>query len=73
MSDFSWVLVKDIIRKAGGPTAVAKAIARRHSTVIEWERVPAEHARSVARLAGLHPSEVRPDIYDRPGGTGEAA
>lgn len=58
--------VSDIIKRAGGPSAVARAVQRDHSTVVGWRRVPAEHARKVAELARLHPHEVRPDIYDPP-------
>jgi hypothetical protein len=58
--------IKEIIRLAGGPSKVARALARSHTTVIGWERVPAEHARRVAVLAGLHPSKVRADLYDEP-------
>lgn len=58
--------VAEIIRAAGGPARIAKALRRHHASVLGWRRVPAEHARTVARLAGLDPSEVRPDLYDPP-------
>ena len=58
--------VKEVIRAAGGPSRLGQAIGRRHVTVLRWRQVPAEHARAVARLAGLHPSQVRPDLYDPP-------
>jgi len=35
--------------------------------------VPAERALEIARLAGVDPFEVRPDIYPAPSKTGEAA
>jgi len=53
----------EIIRRAGGPVHVAVQLGRSHSTVIGWRRVPAEHAPTVARLAGLTPHDVRPDVY----------
>ena len=28
--------------------------------------IPAERAREIARITGLHPSDVRPDLYDPP-------
>ena len=58
--------VAEITKAAGGPVRVAKAIKRNHATVLQWRRVPAEHVRTVARLAGLDPSDVRPDLYDPP-------
>lgn len=57
---------KDIIAKAGGVTRVARAVGLTHPSVSVWERVPPRHVRTVAKLAGLHPSEVRPDLYDAP-------
>ena len=61
--------VTDIIKAAGGPSRIAREISRSHATVIGWQRgnrVPAEHARDVAKMAGLDPSQVRPDLYDAP-------
>ena len=56
--------IKGIIRQAGGPSRVAKATGlRSHATVIGWRRVPAEHARTVARMAGLTPRDLRPDVF----------
>ena len=55
----------DIVKLAGGPSVIARAIRRDHSTVVGWKRIPAGHARKVAALAGLHPSDVRPDVYDQ--------
>ena len=58
--------VAEIIKAAGGPARVAKAIGRTHATVLGWRRVPAEHVRNVARLARLDPNDLRPDLYDPP-------
>ena len=54
---------REIIRRAGGPLKVAKAVGRHHATVIGWRRVPAEHARTVARMAALTPHDLRPDVF----------
>ena len=58
--------VREIIKAAGGASRVGREIGRHHATVLGWERVPAEHARQVAELAGVHPHDVRPDVYDPP-------
>ena len=55
---------QSIIRRAGGPTKVARAIGlRSHATVIGWKRVPDVHVRIVARMAGLTPHDLRPDVF----------
>lgn len=58
--------ISDLIRKAGGPSRVARELKRHHTSVLGWTKVPAEHARAVAKLAAVHPCEVRPDLYDPP-------
>jgi DNA-binding transcriptional regulator YdaS (Cro superfamily) len=57
---------RTIITLAGGPSRVARAIGVHHSSVVKWTRVPPLRARAVARLAGLQPHDVRPDIYPPP-------
>lgn len=54
---------REIIRRAGGPLKVAKAVGRHHATVIGWHRVPAEHVRTVSRMSGLSPHIIRPDVF----------
>lgn len=58
---------KQIIAKAGGVVKVARALGLTHPSVSVWKQVPPPHVRAVANMAGLHPSEVRPDLYDPPG------
>ena len=55
--------VHDIVRLAGGAKVIARAINRSPSGVPAWRRVPEEHVLTVAHLAGLHPHQVRPDLY----------
>ncbi|PYD79961.1 hypothetical protein ACM0P6_02970 [Komagataeibacter sucrofermentans] len=54
---------REIIRRAGGPLKVGKAVNRHHATVIGWKQVPAVHARTVAEMAGLTPHDLRPDVF----------
>ncbi|MBB2157226.1 hypothetical protein HLH33_13045 [Gluconacetobacter diazotrophicus] len=58
--------VSSIIKRAGGVVAVARAINRHPSTISGWRRVPAEVAVDVAQLAGLEPSDIRPDVFRDP-------
>lgn len=54
---------RDIIRAAGGPSHVARLIGKKHSTISEWSRVPAEHVAAVAKASGIAPSVIRPDVF----------
>ncbi|XRB28335.1 helix-turn-helix domain-containing protein [Novacetimonas hansenii] len=54
---------REIIRRAGGPLKVAKAVGRHHATVIGWRRVPAEHVRTVSRMCGIPSHIIRPDVF----------
>lgn len=65
--------IAEIIKRAGGVAKLARAIGRHHATVLRWKRVPAEHARTVAQLAGVPRHELRPDIFDPPSQQREAA
>lgn len=75
--------IKQIIRSSGGPSKIGKEISRHHTTVLKWERVPAEHVLAVSRLSGIPVWKIRPDVFPAPisagavdapeNGTGEAA
>ncbi|MBL7237682.1 MAG: helix-turn-helix domain-containing protein [Komagataeibacter hansenii] len=54
---------REIIRLAGGPSKVARASGRHHATVIGWARIPAEHVLTIARMSGISPHEIRPDVF----------
>lgn len=56
----------------GGLVKLADALGIKHQSFYSWERVPAKRVLKVARLAGIDPCEVRPDIYPAPSNTGEA-
>ena len=56
--------IKDIIAKAGGAVALARALGIKHSSVCDWRQVPAERLPEVARLTGIPPHELRPDLAE---------
>jgi hypothetical protein len=59
--------VKTIIDAAGGAAAIAAATGVDRTTPYSWKRIPAAHARAVARLAQMPLSRVRPDLWpERP-------
>jgi DNA-binding transcriptional regulator YdaS (Cro superfamily) len=69
-------MIDDAIKAAGGPTKLAKALGLDHSTIIGWRRagrVPAERVRAVSAATGIPPHELRPDLFDAPAATTEAA
>ena len=47
-------------------TAIAGACGITTQAVSQWERVPPTRVRIVARLTGIPPHVLRPDLYDRP-------
>jgi DNA-binding transcriptional regulator YdaS (Cro superfamily) len=58
--------MSDIIRRAGGLVKLAKAAGRHHATILGWTRVPPQHVRAVAKVTGIPPHELRPDLWDPP-------
>ena len=60
----------DVVTKAagsvGGLVKLADLLGMKHQSFYSWDRVPAERALEIARLAGVAPHEVRPDIYPQP-------
>lgn len=54
------------ISKAGGQSALAKALNIRPQAVQQWakvQRVPAERVLDVERITGVSRFELRPDVY----------
>jgi len=47
----------------GGTQAIALKVGITFQAMSYGTRVPAEHAPTVARLAGLTPHDVRPDVF----------
>lgn len=55
--------VEGIVSIAGGKAAVARACGVSIQTVAKWgRRIPGQHARTVAIMAGLPLGIVRPDM-----------
>jgi len=58
--------VEGVLALAGGRGAVAKALGVSVQSVAKWDRrIPSQHARKVAVLAGLPLEIVRPDMVQR--------
>ena len=60
--------IREIIKAAGGPVALARQLGIRHSSVCEWDEVPAKRVPAVSAATGLARHVIRPDIYEAPDG-----
>jgi len=60
--------IAPLIKRLGGPSAVAEAIGRTHSAVCQWTRIPADHvptlvAHSRRRRDPITAAQMRPDLW----------
>ena len=60
--------IREIIKAAGGPVALARHLGISHSSVCEWQQVPAERVPAVSAVTGLARHVIRPDMYEAPDG-----
>lgn len=58
--------IRSIIKKAGGPSRVARLLGIHHSAVIRWENVPYERVIPLEAATGIPREELRPDLFKRP-------
>lgn len=56
----------EAIKRAGGPSAVAREFGISPQAVGQWERIPAERVLVLERLSGVPRHLLRPDIYPAP-------
>jgi len=63
--------IKQIIRSAGGPLAVSRAVGRHHSAVCKWWRVPAPLVLTVAGMSGIPAHAIRPDVFPAHAGSAD--
>lgn len=65
------------INAAGGSSALASRLGMVKSVIGNWRRreggVPAKHVPAVARVTGLSPTMLRPDLFPVPHATHPAA
>ena len=50
------------VERAGGVNALARALGLAGASVAQWRRVPPARLAEVARVTGLSPAELRPDL-----------
>ena len=58
--------IKDIIRLAGGPSAVANLFGITSQAVSQWDRIPSNRALAIEKHLGgeVTAAQMRPDIFD---------
>ena len=55
--------LRKALEKAGGPSALARELKIGASAITQWSRLPAKWLPHVARLTGMDPEQLRPDLY----------
>lgn len=56
-------ILKRVIAKAGGGSALADALGIRPPAVANWTQVPAKRVLKVEELTGISRHELRPDVF----------
>lgn len=56
---------KDLVRRAGGPRALAARIGTSRQAVAKWDRIPAHWVRLIEELTGEPAEKIRPDVFGR--------
>lgn len=52
-----------ILSRRGVRARLARGLGIHASAPYQWDRVPADRLIDAARILGVHPSELRPDLY----------
>jgi hypothetical protein len=58
-------VMKYIRSVRGLPVRVAKECDIERAAVYQWTRVPIERVHKVAKIIGMKPEQIRPDIFKR--------
>lgn len=56
-------IIDTVITKAGGTTALAKAIGVQPPSIYSWERIPPRHVPRISQLTDIPRHELRPDLW----------
>lgn len=56
------VELPEILRRCGGNAALARELKLSRAAISLWDRVPDKHVETVAKLARLHPAQIRDDL-----------
>lgn len=58
--------IAEVIKRAGGASALGRLIGRHHTTILEWQAVPAKHVPAVSRITGIPRHVLAPELYEAP-------
>ena len=58
-------VVKGIRATRGQSTEIARALGIERAAVYQWKRVPPHWVKRVAKIIGLPPEKIRPDIFGK--------
>ena len=56
-------VLREAIKRAGGPRALGRALGIAHTAVLQWQRCPPARVLEVERLSGISRYRLRPDIF----------
>lgn len=55
--------LEEVFRRAGTLSSVAAHLGISRAAVSVWRKVPLRHLRAIAKLTGLPPERLRPDLF----------
>jgi len=61
------------IERAGSVKALADAAGVKPQAISQWRRIPSDRVVRISEATGMSRHELRPDLYEQPGASPEAA
>jgi hypothetical protein len=55
--------IAEVIKAAGGVSALARGLRIQRQAVSAWKRVPPDRVVKVSQITGLPREKIRPDLY----------
>jgi hypothetical protein len=56
-------IILDVYRSYGSASKLARELGITRQCVSQWRKIPLKHVREIARVTGIPPAVLRPDIY----------
>jgi DNA-binding transcriptional regulator YdaS (Cro superfamily) len=53
-----------VLKKVGGPAALARKLGMTPAAITNWKDVPARHLLTISSLTGMLVEEIRPDLAE---------
>jgi DNA-binding transcriptional regulator YdaS (Cro superfamily) len=58
-------IVKQVIDKAGGPSAMARSLNISTQAIWKWKAIPIKRLAEIEKLTGIPRAHLRPDIFGK--------